>query len=374
MTTFHFQNIHALRRFQWTPSSVCALTGANGSGKSTVLLLLKTLRAAFERGLPEAVSHVLGGAFNLKNHEAPPDEPMVMGVDDETLRWRVLLTPRGASVDHLTEESLHDGQEEVFRRDSLGNYSYRSKRVEPSALATERLGLRWFSESYSEDKALARMAAIVRGVHVFYDPDIRGLREQGSSATDDRGVQTRGRNVLTMMSRWLGRQQTDIVRYQFVVDGLRAAFPGTFRNLELEAAGNTISARFFRPGDETPSPISHEANGLIAMLIHLAGVAAADAGDLVAIDEPEHALHPFAIRELVRRTRAWSRQRQLTVVLTTHSPVLLDELAGEPERVFVLERGVDPAPARLDELRDPAWLARFTLGELYMNGEFASNV
>src|SRR5437016_1374846 len=105
MTTFYFQNIHALRHFRWTPSAVSVLTGANGSGKSTVLLLLRALRTAFDRGLPEAVSQ-MGGAHDLRNHDAPPDEPMAMGLDDGELSWRVLLSPRGASAGYLTEELL----------------------------------------------------------------------------------------------------------------------------------------------------------------------------------------------------------------------------------------------------------------------------
>jgi predicted ATPase len=157
-----------------------------------------------------------------------------------------------------------------------------------------------------------------------------------------------------------------------VHEGLKAAFPGVYGDLDFDS-GQTISARVFRPGDETPNPISHEANGLIAMLLLLAEVAATHPGGLVAIDEPENSLHPYALRRFVRLARAWAKQNDLTIVLTTHSPVLLDEFNGEPDRIFVLERGRETLPVRLDELRDREWLASYTLGELYTGGEFGAN-
>lgn len=51
----------------------------------------------------------------------------------------------------------------------------------------------------------------------------------------------------------------------------------------------------------------------------------------------------------MRLARAWAQRHDLTIVLTTHSPVLLDEFNGEPDRIFVLER--ETLPVRLDELR-----------------------
>jgi predicted ATPase len=193
------------------------------------------------------------------------------------------------------------------------------------------------------------MATLVRHIQVFYDPDIRGLREGGSRATDDRHLHTHGRNVFTMLRKWRDRRE-DVPRFTFVHEGLKAAFPGIYGDLDFEA-GQTISARVFRPGDEMPNPISHEANGLLSMLLLLAQVAATHSGGLVAIDEPETSLHPYAIRRFVRLARAWAQRNDLTIVLTTHSPVLLDEFNGEPDRIFVLERGREALPVRLDELR-----------------------
>jgi predicted ATPase len=372
MPTLHVRNFYALRSVDWSLPEICVLTGANGAGKTTVLLALRLLRAAFERGLPEAVSLTLGGSHNLRHHAADNDEPVELGLTEGDVTWRIQLVPRGVTVDHVTEETLAVSGETVFARDSLGNCHYRGHRQQVSVAGAERLGLRWITELHPEENGVARMAKLVRDIHVFYDPDLRGLRTNGSLASADRHLHSQGRNVFTMLRKWRDKRE-DKARFAFVDEGMRAAFPGVYQELDFDASGQMVTGRFFRPGDEEPTPVNHEANGVLGMLVLLANVASADAGGIVAIDEPETALHPFAIASFVRDARARARQHQLTVVLTTHSPILLDQFNGEPERVFALERGRETLPVRLDQIRDRAWLAHYTLGELYAGGDFAAN-
>jgi predicted ATPase len=57
---------------------------------------------------------------------------------------------------------------------------------------------------------------------------------------------------------------------------------------------------------------------------------------LVLIDEVESSLHPRAQRRLIRDLAERCRERELQVVLTTHSPYVLDELPPEA-RAYILE-------------------------------------
>ena len=59
---------------------------------------------------------------------------------------------------------------------------------------------------------------------------------------------------------------------------------------------------------------------------------------LVLIDEVESSLHPRAQRRLIRDLATVARQLDLQVVLTTHSPYVLEELPAEA-RVCILETG-----------------------------------
>jgi predicted ATPase len=82
---------------------------------------------------------------------------------------------------------------------------------------------------------------------------------------------------------------------------------------------------------------------------------------LVLIDEVESSLHPRAQRRLIRDLAELSRQHQLQVILTTHSPYVLEELPLEA-RAYVLQTpagtreivyGVSPdfAMTKMDDLQ-----------------------
>jgi AAA domain, putative AbiEii toxin, Type IV TA system len=313
---------------------------------------------------------MLGGSYNLRHHDAPADEPIELGLDVEDLSWRVRLVPRGASVAQVSHESLKQGEVTIFEREASNNFVYAGAPERPPA--GNRIGLEWAVMLHPEDTRVSRVADVIRNLGVFYDPDLRGLREGGARASDDAELHLHGHNVVAVLRKWRDRRD-DRPRFDFVDQGLRSAFPALYDGLDFETAGQTVSASVYRSGDATPNPIRDEANGVLAMMVHLAQVASGEEGGLVAIDEPETSLHPYAIRRLVSLTQAWAERRDLTVLLTTHSPVLLDELNGAPDRVFVLERGHPTLPVRLDEMYDRSWLASYTLGDLYVGGEFASN-
>jgi predicted ATPase len=182
---------------------------------------------------------------------------------------------------------------------------------------------------------------------------------QGSPTTGESQLHSRGINAFAVLRMWKERREYRH-RHEFVLDGLRAAFPSICGDLDFESAGQIIAS---------------EANGVLAMLVYLCDIASGELDGLVAIDEPENSLHPHAIRELLAGANAWSDAYGTTIVLATHSPVLLNELTATPERVWVVRThaGGEPNPMRLDKLENPDWLRNFTLGTLYANGELGSN-
>lgn len=366
----HVRNLRALRHTAWSPTPVSLLIGANGAGKTTLLLVLKVLRLAYERGLPEAVAAVLFGVNTLKTIGVQESEPVELGIDLGEVSWRIQLNTREGSVDYLTQESLTDRGREIFTRDSLGAFVYGEERLEPTA----QTGLRTLVNRGARDAAILKMASFLQGISVYHDPDLWSLRTQGSQATDDRQLHARGTNALTLLRRW-NDERANRHRYEFVLEGLRAAFPSTVADLDFKTAGNTLVARIFGPGREQPTPFENEANGVLQLLVLLCNVAHADDGGVVAIDEPENGLHPYALRSFLRRTSRWATQHHLTVLLATHSVVLLDELDATPERVFVMKaaEGGETVPTPLDSLCNREWLEGFKLGDLYEQGEIGSN-
>jgi predicted ATPase len=364
--TLHIRNLRVLRQVNWTPTPLSVVIGANGTGKTTLLLVLKLLRVAYQRNLSEAVIQVLGGSSNLKTWRVSEEEPVEIGLDIDTVSWRIQLVPREGSVDYLTNERLTEQEREIFSRDGLGAFYYGGYRIEPDS----KLGLRVLMDRGADEPALRKVASLLQRIAVYHDPDLWGLRWQGSNTSEDRILHTRGINALALLRRWY-QERVNYHRYQFVVEGLAAAFPNTVAGLDFVEAGNTLAARIYQPGQEFPSPLATEANGVLQLLVLFCEVASAES--VVAIDEPENSLHPYALRAFLRRTSRWIRQHNLTVLLATHSTVILDELSATPELVYVMKAPGGPMPTRLDELCNREWLENFKLGDLYEQGEIGSN-
>jgi predicted ATPase len=350
--TFYAKNLRALRSLNWSPSGISLLVGANGAGKSTALQALKFLRAAIDQDAAEAVSPAFGGSYNLRHRDAAENEHIEIGMRLENLDFRLRLVAGMLGSYHVAA-TLQEGSKEIFRGTLSG------------------AAINQLVTASSADPAVLDLMVFVRGICGFHDPDISGLRD-GSNVAHTKQLDSRGRNAVTMLRAWF-QSRPDRWRYEFVITGLRAAFPGLIADLDFVEAGNTIAARVYRPGSEMPAPLGAEANGVLAMLVLLCDLAAAEESGIVAIDEPENSLHPFAIRVFARLADQLARRRDLTVLLATHSPVLLDAFNDQPEQVYVLDGTTEPAPVRLTELKNPDWLRQFRLGELYTDDAIVSN-
>ena len=349
--TLYAKNLRALRSLEWSPSGISLLVGANGAGKSTTLNTLNFLRTAIDRDVGNAAVMAFGGAYQLRHCNAADDEQIEIGI--RLGRLRLSLRAEFVGVfDDPPEAMFCDEEVEVFRGTLIGN-------DRPLAALAGSSTLFW------------PFANIIRNIGVFHDPDLCSLRD-GSHIAHTQRLDSRGTNAVTMLRTWF-LSRPERWRYDFVITGLRAAFPGLIADLDFVEAGNTIAARVYRPGSELPAPLGAEANGVLAMLVLLCALAAAEEGGIVAIDEPENSLHPFAIRVFVRLADQLARRRDLTVILATHSPVLLDAFNDQPEQVYVLDGTTEPAPVRLTELKNPDWLRQFRLGELYTDDAIVSN-
>ena len=123
----------------------------------------------------------------------------------------------------------------------------------------------------------------------------------------------------------------------------------------LEESGITVPAT--RLSDGTLRYLS-----LLAILCH------DDPPPLVCIEEPELGLHPDLMPTIASLLREASTRCQL--VVTTHSDVLVDALTEEPEAVVVCEKHEGRTMLRRLGHEDLSqWLARYSLGELWMKGE-----
>jgi predicted ATPase len=341
--------------------------GPNGVGKTTLLTTLEFLRDAFLRGAGQALD-AIGGVYGLRSWGAGQDEPVQLALSVGGLRWELGLTARGPTLaDQLAERVTDQAQTLLLRDPSSRRVVYRgSARVIDED--DTRLGLRIVSE-IDRPAELNDLTQAIANIRVYRNYNLWNLQTHGSRQGSDLYLHPSGQNAFTVLRNWRDRRDLR-PQYDFVISGLRSAFPEVFADLDFHVAGLTATADLIEPTWNQACPVSLAPDGLLTGLLHLTAVAGARQNSLVAIDDFGNDLHPFAIRALTQSLRNWAEERNLTVCLASHSPVLLDEFKDHPESVFVMEHGRDEQPVSLAALYEPDWLARFSLGRLYEHGEF----
>jgi len=365
--TLYVHNLLALKKVEWTPQQFNILIGGNGTGKTTLLLVLKFLEVAYKRDIHEALSQVFGGIKDLKTLGCDESEPIEIMLEIGTALWSLELNLNKLSID--INEYLEDEGHEIFSRNLLERFNYGDEVIE----ANQKLGLRALMEKGVYESAVRNISLLFQNIRVYHDPDLWLLRYQGSDVSKDDFLHSRGTNVLTMLRKWF-QDRTNRHRYQFVIEGLAAAFPNCFKELDFIEAGNVISARIYSSGQESSTRLADEANGVLQMLVLLCNVASTENGGLVAIDEPENGLHPYALQVFREYAIDWVKNHDVTLIFATHSMAFLNEQEDTPEQIFVMQTSPsDNSPIALSHLCNPDWLKNFDLGELYERSEIGSN-
>lgn len=356
------RNYRGLRAVDWSPEGVCALVGANGSGKTTLLDVPAMLGDALARGLARALEDH-GGVANARNFYAVNGEPYLFEVALDDIHWRLapLLTQDG----FRSEEKFVVGDQVVIERGPGAEIVKLGGQWDWPA--GDRLGL---NATTALSPHSARLPGLLSRYRLYGWYDVTALRRSGSPESSERRLDRRGTNVFSVLRNWRDRRE-DRPRQEFVLDGLRDIFADFFEDIDFEKAAQVVGADVRLKRDRVHSA-SLAPDGWFAALLHLTAVASTDDGDFIAIDEPENALHPHAIKRLLEHMRTWSRRHKVTILLATHSPVIISDFDTRPEQLYVMQPDQPVSPVAVTELKERDWLAHFSLGDLYMREEFGA--
>jgi hypothetical protein len=155
------------------------------------------------------------------------------------------------------------------------------------------------------------------------------LRQPGIP-TPNPTLSTAGQNLPALVD-WLQHKHTR--EWATVMAGMREVLGGLsdigVQYLHTRALGLVFS----EVGTGRPWNVEEVSDGTVQSLALF--VAATDPrNSLLVVEEPENSVHPWIIRALVKRFREISRLKN--VIITTHSPVVIDLL--EPEEAWILSR------------------------------------
>lgn len=357
LTYLRIKNYRALRDVEFrdlTPLTM--LIGPNGSGKSTVLDAL-----AF---LAEVIGGDLQGAWERRNRfagmqtrgsEGSIGFEVHLEVDEESIAYSLEVIESKGEV-YIKDERLSEGNKEkklLFRAKADDEYnithavlysqaeSERLKQLVPdeqfgtSASAGSMLfwamligknkqmkstrviqKLRWFFDSY-------------RNIHLT-DDHLKGYSDAGPRER----LSPNGDNLPNVLY-YLHDKHPET--FEKIKTQLRRWVPNLADIVTEITSDERLLLRFKDAQFEKPLPAQYMSGGTMRLAALLTLLYEPSATGLLGIEEPDNELHPLLLYRLAEELGKATETRQLLV--TTHSPMLLDALA--PEQVWILHRGAD---------------------------------
>ncbi len=386
LRSFTIQNFKCLRHVTVKLEPFTVLIGPNDSGKSSILDALRLIGQTFVRPLSEV--------FTGQNRAGALTWQQEVAAD---VRWQLLFERGNESF--VYKYSMPSGAE----RGVSGRGGFFERGHDPRNLLEPRLSLEYDSEggvpfAHQSSSAETLLRSILaekaqtglefrREIEPFttvfadipryrLDPD--ALR-QAAVPQPDAVLSSSGDNLVGVLDRLIsGPDRSAIVNLE---RELHAAIP-TLRGIALRTADGKTGAKsleFVLAGSRKSPvtiPCAHASDGAMLLTAFLA-LAYSEQPGVLLIEEPENGLHPSRLKAVVEMLRKLSTGEVGTqprqVILTTHSPLLLN--FARPEEVRIVrrdtEKGTQVTPLKavpdIDKL-----LAEFGVGELwYLLGEDA---
>jgi predicted ATPase len=386
------EGFRSLRDVTWEPGKLNVVIGPNGSGKSNLLRALALLQKSATGSLSDEVLRLGGIAALLWDGQA---NELAWTVEDglhvskgspaeEAFRYELRLRQLGQSSAYRVEVE----QLETFSVDASTNY------MPLHVLFGVRAGKGSFevagqsmpileSAMPGEDPLMSTVSPVnplVRGFRealvgwaIYHDihVDQKAPIRQAAIARMDRQVATDGQNLVPVLhTLYTGNRDFK----KLVDDSMRVAFSRDYEELIFPpAADQRVQLRVRWRSLKTEQSAVDLSDGTIRFLLLLAILGNPTPASLISIDEPEIGLHPGMLPIVAELAVEASERSQ--VILTTHSPQLLDAFTSTPPTTTVAQF-VD-GETRLDiidgdELR--RWLGEYTLGALFRSGELEGMV
>ena len=150
-------------------------------------------------------------------------------------------------------------------------------------------------------------------------------------------------------------------------------FYHAYDSLRSRVYGGTIQLAANEAGMRSAIPATRLSDGTMRFIALLTILCHPHPPELICIEEPDLAMHPDVMHLLSGLLRSASERTQ--VIVTTHSPDLVDQFTDDPAAVLVCERGFDGDSQlkRLSRDQLKTWLDEYRLGEMWRKGVIGGN-
>lgn len=370
--------------------------GNNGSGKSSVIEAMRTLHICLTKNIEDAFS-IWGGLDKVRNYHALQDEFTVsqFGFKQKhqpiTLWLEALLNGRNYQYQvsfnlslnddfYIVEnEELHCNGQVLFATNTIDNngnsfcqiYHVVEGVTEFSHKSNVLLLSLNDGNPYPLNYQISDFKDFVTNWQFLYlNAHEMGKPVMQNRLTKNIRLDYDGRNIAEYIL-WIRSQGTEylesLVRKMiFVLPYIKQIQPNiqeTF-NREVELLLHETHEK------STPLPGWLLSSGTLRILALLSMFDTPQKPSVLIVDEIENGLDPRTIGLLLNEIRNESASDGMQILITTHSPYLLDLLPIES--IITTEKKVDSCnyhiPATEERLK--VWIEKFTPGRLYITGKF----
>jgi predicted ATPase len=396
-------NYKSLRNVAIEPTPLSVFVGPNAVGKTNLADALDFLGHAYSWGLERAVAYKGGYESICFRNVRRSMEPIRFHIVFEVPRfhWRKRVRPFSEPllVEHYFEFRVaprgRQAPVTIKKEDLiLSRRSFRGKGFQQVRRFT-RNGQKIEVEDYVPDKEdlipgdLIKTLSAERsfffgnsGFMFFLDDalmvvfgrnlgslrvfqlDSQGCRESGAP-TPNLDLDGSGRNLPVALDNLKKKHPRE---YSMVLEVARKVMP-TLEAIETDWTHTRSLALFLKERGIRRHWASQDISVGTLQTIALLVATLSPGTPLVVIEEPENSIHPWALRNLVEAFRVASEKKQ--IMLTTHSPILIDQL--KPEEVWVVrkpgtETMIDPLLSLDPSLKESWGHGKFTLSEYLDSG------
>ena len=190
------------------------------------------------------------------------------------------------------------------------------------------------------------------GPITIYKPDPNKLTKPGPVGTGAEAVSAEASNMVSFLDRMLGNKYRKTV-FNRIEEDLHKCVP-EFDQIELDDINST--EELIRLHGEDSRKFSFKRLGLINsqqgvtywadelsegtlyFLALLCIINQPKPPKLLLLEEPEKGIHPRRIFEVIQFILRLVEEKDIQVIMTTHSPVVLDMFAEMPESVFIFDK------------------------------------
>lgn len=374
------QNFKAIRdsgAVKLTPLTV--LIGNNGSGKSSLVDALETYQTLVTQGLDAALQHWRGFEYvrNLAvshvqdtRHRGRERQWNPIGIEfayqsgGSTLKASVEINASPVTNDRLfiQSETIRLGRRPLVERDDDGNVSLSDKTVVAGAPRigdgqSVLAGLR------SDQPLVGEFATSVpRWQFLMLNPESMGAPRPRRRTGGEIRLARDGSNIAEYLLDILERDPPVL---HGILDTLRYVLPyaGDLQPSLTSELERTVYLQMTEAGFKVPGWLL--SSGTLRVLALLALLRHPNPAPLIVVEEIENGLDPRTIHLLVEELHSAVDRGASQVILTTHSPYLLDLLSLS--QIVLVER-VDGQPVFTrpgDQASLVEWARQFGPGQLY---------